>query len=345
MGSMSRFDDVGAGAIGGAAPLEPVSQGAAAPADEVTSPPLGRRREDRIVGASEQTRRLIAEASQAARSELPVLVVGPPGSDREQAARAVHAWSTRAGRPLEVLSCAAIPEALQGRELFGCAAGVYPAVPGAYPGAVERAASSTLLLEDVDALRPDVRGELARAFSEGSFRREGEGEAQPVRCRVVATAGDRFERAWLDGVTHHAVRLVPLAERPEDILPLAAHFLRAFAEEKGLAVTGFTADARTCLLSEPWPGDVRELRERIRHAVRLIGEGTLTAEALMLARDADEVPSFKEAKRAFEARYVIGLLRRCDGNISRAARLAKKDRKDFYDVIRRTGVDPSQFRA
>ena len=70
----------------------------------------------------------------------------------------------------------------------------------------------------------------------------------------------------------------------------------------------------------------------------------MSAEALMLAKDAEEVPSFKEAKRAFETRYVVGLLRRCGGNISRAARLAKKDRKDFYDVIRRTGVDPSQFR-
>jgi two-component system response regulator GlrR len=97
-------------------------------------------------------------------------------------------------------------------------------------------------------------------------------------------------------------------------------------------------------LSEAWPGDVRELRERIRQAVRLAGNGAVSAEALMLAKDAEEVPSFKEAKRAFETRYVVGLLRRCGGNISRAARLAKKDRKDFYDVIRRTGVDPAQFR-
>jgi two-component system response regulator GlrR len=91
-------------------------------------------------------------------------------------------------------------------------------------------------------------------------------------------------------------------------------------------------------------GNVRELRERIRQAVGLSGSGSVSAEALMLSTEGDEVPSFKEAKRAFETRYVEGLLRRCSGNISRAARLAKKDRKDFYDVIRRTGVDPTQFR-
>ena len=78
--------------------------------------------------------------------------------------------------------------------------------------------------------------------------------------------------------------------------------------------------------------------------MRLAGSGAISAEALLLAADGESIPSFKEAKRAFETRYVMGLLRRCGGNISRAARLAKKDRKDFYDVIRRTGVDPSEFR-
>ena len=91
-------------------------------------------------------------------------------------------------------------------------------------------------------------------------------------------------------------------------------------------------------------GNVRELAERIRQAIKLAGNGSVTAEALMLAADGEKVPSFKEAKRAFETRYVVGLLRRCGGNISRAARLAKKDRKDFYDVIRRTGVNPQDFR-
>ena len=107
---------------------------------------------------------------------------------------------------------------------------------------------------------------------------------------------------------------------------------------------GFATDARTALLEEPWPGNVSELRERVRQSVRLAGGGAVSSEALMLAARADRVPSFRDAKRAFEARYVEGLLRLCDGNISQAARLAKKDRKDFYDVIRRTGVDPSLFR-
>ena len=107
---------------------------------------------------------------------------------------------------------------------------------------------------------------------------------------------------------------------------------------------GFTSDARTALVNEAWPGNVRQLAERVQLALKLSGSGAISAEALLLSAEAEEVPSFKEAKRAFETRYVVGLLRRCGGNISRAARLAKKDRKDFYDVIRRTGVNPSDFR-
>jgi two-component system response regulator GlrR len=253
----------------------------------------------------------------------------------------VHEWGPRAGRSLEVVVCSALPEALQGREVFGCAEAVYPAIPGAYAGALERVAAGTLVLEDVDELRADVRLALLRALAEGSFRREGESSARSLSARIVAASAQPAP-SDLGDLPHHEIRLTPLAERREDILPLAAHYLASFAEEVGLRPAGFDADARAFLETEPWQGDARELRVRIREALRLCGDAPVSAEALLLARD--DVPSFKEAKRAFETRYVVGLLKRCGGNISRAARLARKDRKDFYDVIRRTGIDPTTFR-
>ncbi len=306
--------------------------------------PVGRRREDRIVGASQATRDLIEQATLAARSELPVLISGPAGSDKEQVARAIHAWGPRHAQRLGTLSAVAVPEALQGRELFGCAAGVYPAVPGEHVGALERASGSTLWIDQVEALSAGVRDALVKSIAERRFRREGGDAPLALGARVVCS-GESLSGASLFGdAPHHEIPVPPLASRPEDVLPLAAHYLAAFAEEAGFEPVGFAGDARACLLAESWTGDVRELRERIRQAVRLSGSGAISAEALLLARDGDDVPSFKEAKRAFETRYVRGLLRRCGGNISRAARLAKKDRKDFYDVIRRTGVDPSEFR-
>ena len=310
-----------------------------APAE--ASEPVGRRREDRIVGSSEATRRLVAQATAAARSEMPVWIVGAPGSDKEQVARAIHAWGAKASAPIEILSCGAIPEALQGREIFGCAEGVYPAIPGEYLGAVQRAAGTTLMLDDVESLRPEVREAVVRLLATRTYRREGETQDRPLEARVIAATESTDD--VLGEVPHHEIEVLPLSARAEDVLPLAAHFLRAFAQDAGVQPVGFTADARGFLEEEEWPGDVAELRSRVRQAVLLAGDGTVTAEALMLAKE--EVPSFKEAKRAFETRYVTGLLRRCGGNISRAARLAKKDRKDFYDVIRRTGVDPQEFRG
>jgi two-component system response regulator GlrR len=306
---------------------------------------VGRRREDRIVGPSEATQRAVEQARAAARDDLPVWLWGPTGAGKEFFARAIHSWSSRRDQPFDVVACASIPPALQARELFGCAAGTHPSVPEAYVGRLARAAGGSILLDGAPALLPEVRSTLLRALAERRFRPEGAGEEQALRARLLSSADARSDGAWLGELPRHELRLVPLAERTEDVAPLAAHFLAVYAEEAGVKPVGFTPEARAWLLAERWPGNVRELRERIRQAVRIAGTGAVSAEALLLSSESAEIPSFKEAKRAFETRYVCGLLRRCNGNISRAARLAKKDRKDFYDVIRRTGVDPAQFRS
>jgi len=306
--------------------------------------PVGRRREDRIVGASRATQRVIEQAGAAARSDLPVLVLGPSGSGKEFVARAVHAWGARHSSPFLVAACGSIPESLQARELLGCAAGRHPVIPELHVGLLERAGDGTVLLDEIELLRGDLRSSLLAAVAQGSFRPEGSLQTVSLRARLIATT-DRPGPSPFADIPHHTITLAPLSERREDILPLAAHFLAASAAEAGLKSIGFTTDARDLLVSERWPGNVRELRARIHQAVRLSAGGAVTAEALLLATDDQEIPSFKDAKRAFETRYVISLLRRCGGNISRAARLARKDRKDFYDVIRRTGIDPANFRS
>jgi two-component system response regulator GlrR len=305
----------------------------------------GRRREDRIIGASSATQQALEQARSAARNDLPVCLLGPSGSGRELLARGIHTWSSRREAPFEVLSCDSIPETLQARELFGCSAGVHAKLPSAYEGRLAAAGRGALLLVEPLALQPSVRTTLVRALSEGRYRPEGGGEERPLHARLLVSQRTPADSKWLGDLPHQDIQLLPLSERPEDILPLAAHFLGSFAAEKGTPPVGFTPDARAWLVAEPWDGNVRELRERVRQAVQLAGQGAISAEALLLGADGGEVLSFKEAKRAFETRYVTGLLRRCKGNISRAARLAKKDRKDFYDVIRRTGVDPQQFRS
>jgi len=302
---------------------------------EALGRPLGRRRGDRIVGASRATQQVVERVTAAARSDLPVLIVGPSGAGKKFLARAVHAWSDRASGPYRIVSCGGLAPGTQGREIFGA--------DGA-PGALAGASGGTLVLADLEELPAAVRKGLLEAIRERSFRAEGDDVAIALKARIVAVSRNPDERL-LGDLPHHAIEVPPLETRREDILPLAAQFLVVFAAEAGQRPVGFTADAREFLVAETWHDNVRELQERVRQAVRIAGNGAISAEALMLASEAAEVPSFKEAKRAFETRYVEGLLRRCGGNISRAARLAKKDRKDFYDVIRRTGVDPQQFRS
>ncbi len=309
-----------------------------------TDRPTGRRRSDRIVGVGQASQLVTDQAMAAARVELPLLVTGPAGSGKKHISRAVHAWSNRAANPFVVVSCRAINATLLGREIFGCAAGVYPLLQEAHVGALSRADSGTLLLDEIGKLPNGVRSDLVTAIKQGTFQPEGGLPATALRTRIIATALEKPEPSPFEDLPHHSIELRPLSERKEDILPLAAHWLRLAADDVGVKPVGFTSDARDALLSEPWPGNVRELAERVRQAVQLAGDGSISAEALLLTGELDNVPSFKEAKRAFETRYVVGLLRRCSGNISRAARLAKKDRKDFYDVIRRTGVDPTEFR-
>jgi two-component system response regulator GlrR len=321
-----------------------VHRGAVSGAGVATEQRTGRRRGDRIVGASRATQEVVEQALAAAGGDLPVCIVGPAGSGKEHIGRAVHAWSSRASGPFVVVCCSGVAEALLGREIFGCTASVYPTLPEDYEGALSRASGGTLLIGDVDRLPAASREMLAKVVADGRFQREGDSSTIPLRARIIATSTEPLGRSPFGDLPHHDIELAPLAERPEDVLPLAAHFLKLYAVEEGIEAIGFTADARNALVAEAWPGNVRELGERVRQAIRLAGNGAVSAEALLLSADSEEIPSFKDAKRAFETRYVKGLLRRCGGNISRAARLAKKDRKDFYDVIRRTGVDPAEFR-
>jgi two-component system response regulator GlrR len=306
--------------------------------------PTGRRQSDRIVGGARATQEAVDQAMAAASASLPVYVTGPEGSGRQHIARAIHSWSARAGGPFVTVVCAAGGESLVSRELFGSAASAQPLLTEEHAGALSRAAEGTLFLDSSERLPDAVRQALTKALSKGRFQREGAGASIAMQARVIASSSAGAKRTLFGDLPHHTIRLQSLAQRRQDVLPLAAHFLGLYADEEGLTPVGFTSDARDALLAESWPGNVRELAERIRQAIKLAGKGAITAEALLLAADGERVPSFKEAKLAFEMRYVIGLLRRCSGNISRAARLARKDRKDFYDVIRRTGIDPSDFR-
>ena len=290
----------------------------------------GIERSHHVVAASDAARQMAEQIAVAARSPLPAAFAGPTGSGKKHAARAVHNLSSAADGPFETFSARGVEPHAHAQHLFGS----QPSTET--QGHVGAAAGGSLLIDGFDQLAAAARSQLLDLLKKQSAPTRAQA---PTRVLLTSTT-----EVDLPDITIQNVRVHPLSERPECILPLAAHFLAIFASHEDVEPVGFTSDARRSLLEEAWAGNIRELRERIRHAVRLAGSGAISAEALLLANEGDEVLPFKQAKRAFETRYVESLLRRCRGNISRAARLAQKDRKDFYDVIRRTGVDPSQFR-
>ncbi len=288
-----------------------------------------------------------------------MLITAEEGVDKELVGRLIHAASEWATGSFFALDASLVPESLLGRELFGSEAGAIASLPMVADGALSRVGGGTALLEHIESVPKDLQQILALALEEGRFRRLGGGEFLPLDCRLIASSTETLEGLTSSGrvAPELSRRLVlnieidALRDRREDILPLAAHALAAAREEieqelgRTCSVTGFTREALERLREHNWPGNERELREQIRSALRLARGEEVGAEDLLLGGEStDEILSFRDAKRAFEREYVTRILRLCKGNISRAARIAKKDRKDFYDVMRRNSIKPQDFR-
>ena len=219
----------------------------------------------------------------------------------------------RAGRRSTRCHCAAIPEPLQARELFGCADGAYPALPDAYDGALARAAGGTLLLEGDRRARPapvrDAALERARGRTLPRARATRAERRAAARGSIATRRGGAADaRRSVSLRIRTRSRSPPLAERREDVLPLAAHFLRALRRGGGSRRRSASRPRRAPRCSsEPWPGNVAELRERVRQAVRLAGSGAVSAEALMLAaRRAIACRPSRRRSAPSRSRYVRG---------------------------------------
>ncbi len=319
-----------------------------------------RRRTYRLVGTSRSIQRAVEQIAVASRGRFPVWIQGEEGIERDLIARLIHNQSEWVTNGFFALDAAVVPEALLRRELFGSDASAIPSLPGEYDGAFARTRGGTVLIEHIEAVPKEIQQTLAAALDAEEYRRVGSNQALPLECRVVASSASAVEdlsaeSALLPELSERlrllVIRIPPLRERREDIIALAAHLLSLVRSEyehefgQACEVRTFTRDALERLRAYGWPGNERELREQIRAAVRLARGDELGPEDLLLAWESSEnIPAFRDAKRAFEHEYVTRVLRICRGNISRAARIAKKDRKDFYDVMRRNSINPQDFR-
>ncbi|MCP1728293.1 psp operon transcriptional activator [Natronospira proteinivora] len=230
-----------------------------------------------LIGESSAFLEMLEHASKAASLSKPVLVIGERGSGKELVAERLHYLSPRWDGPLVRLNCATLNESLLETELFGHEAGAFTGATRQHPGRFERADGGTLFLDELATISQRMQEQLLRAVEYGEFERVGGNETLRADVRVVAATNadlpkmarqGAFRPDLLDRLAFDVIRVPPLRERPEDILPLAEHFAIGIIRELGRDYfPGFDERARQQLLDHPWPGNVRELKNAVERSV------------------------------------------------------------------------------
>jgi len=309
-----------------------------------------------FITASPRMEDLLRRARLVAQSDASVLIVGASGTGKELLARAIHRASKRAEAPFVAVNCAAIPEALLESELFGHRKGAFTGAIYDHKGLFQSAEGGTVFLDEIGDMPVALQSKLLRALQEREVRPIGSSQSVPVDVRIISATHRNLEERVASGEfredLYYRLNVVSfpipaLAERPEDILPLARHFLTTTAARYGKDVRALAPDALELLVGAPWPGNVRQLANVVEQAVALatspIVPAALVASALK-AEPAGLTP-LDEAKRAFERDYLIRILRITKGNVSHAARLAQRNRTEFYKLLDRHQLQPSMFKA
>ncbi|HJP92663.1 MAG TPA: sigma-54 dependent transcriptional regulator [Pyrinomonadaceae bacterium] len=323
----------------------------------VTGPHPGFRK---VIGQSPVFLDQLRRIPMIAKCDANVLIAGETGTGKELYARAIHYGSSRVGRPFIPVNCGAIPAELVENELFGHERGAYTSAATLQTGLIEEANGGTLFLDEIDCLPVFAQVKLLRFLQEKEYRPLGSARIRRADVRIIAASNLNLEEAVAAGKVRQdlyyrlniiSLILPPLRERREDISLLARHFLERYSTELDKEVKDFSQDAMQLLMVHHWPGNVRELEHVIERAIVLCEGPLLEARDLVISRASSKggQQSLQEAKAKeiarFERDYIQGLLSACKGNITRAAQVAKKNRRAFWQLIQKHQIDVAQFKA
>ncbi len=323
-----------------------------------------RRKTDMIIGTSPATVALLHVLDRLRNATSPVIVTGESGTGKELVARALHYAGPRASEALIAINCAAIPENLFEAELFGYVRGAFTGAVANRVGAFEAAHGGTLFLDELGELPIAMQAKLLRVLETGEIVRLGSNEPRKVSVCVVAATNraladevkaGRFREDLYYRLSVYPVHVTPLRTRPQDIPPIAAHYLELIAAREKCPVPRLTSTAIEKLLQHTWPGNVRELVNTLERARLMSPDRVLDAEHIVVPMSAHvstpfldgaeaAVTGYREAKARFEQRYYTCVLRTAGGNVSMAAKLAKKTRKEIYDAAKRLGLQVTAYR-
>jgi len=302
----------------------------------------------------------VRKLPRVAQCDASVLIAGETGTGKELCAKAIHSLSPRSGGCFTPLNCGAVPVDLLENELFGHERGAFTGAALARTGLIHETQGGTLFLDEIDCLPSAAQVKLLRLLQEKEYRPLGSGKMRQADIRVIAATNVDLQEALNQGrlrrdlyyrLNIFSLTLPPLRERLQDIPLLARHFLAKYSTRFCKSVKDFAVDAMKKLLLHPWPGNVRELEHVVERATALTNEPVIQAADIDLPHTTDgHVPeSFQEAKARmiaqFERTYVQGLLLTHQGNITRAAEAAQKNRRAFWELIRKHRIDAHSFRC
>src|SRR5690606_11644469 len=282
---------------------------------------------DGVIAASDAMLKVCRMIEKVAPTNATTLLLGESGTGKELLARAIHALSPRAKQPFVAINCAAIPDNLLESELFGFEKGAFTGAVRQTPGKVEVANHGTLFLDEIGDMPLALQAKLLRFLQERVVERVGGRTEIPVDVRVICATNKNLVNEMSSGgfredlyyrVSEITIPIPPLRERHGGRIVLARHLLEKFAKQQGRAIKGFSEDAQNAIDAYEWPGNVREMENKIKAAV-IMAEGKLvTAEDLGLAADSPAASlNLRAVRQAAETQAIRHALLRSDGNISR----------------------------
>ena len=308
-----------------------------------------------LIFRSQRMAELMEEARVVAATDASILIRGESGTGKEVLARAIHRASPRSKAPFVAINCGAIPEQLLESELFGHVRGAFTGATSEHTGLFKAADGGTLFLDEIGDMPLALQVKLLRVLQDQAVRPVGALRADPVDVRVLSATHRDLEAAMGEGLFREdlyyrldvvTLTLPRLDERREDIPLLASHFMQLLVKKYDKGITSIAPDALEALSTASWPGNVRQLYNVIEQCCALATTPLISLPLVQRALRAPvtEALSYAEAKQRFERNYLIQLLKMTDGNVADAARIADRNRTEFYRLLQKYDLTPSLFR-
>lgn len=309
-----------------------------------------------IIYQSGAMKELLERARLVASVDSTVLITGSTGTGKELLAKSIHAAGSRKDAPFVSVNCSAIPEQLLESELFGHEKGAFSGAIKQHDGLFRSAQGGTLFLDEIGDMPVGLQSKLLRVLQDFEVRPVGSTKSFPIDVRVISATHKDLEAAIAEGEfredLYYRLSVVPLYipsldDRREDILVIAERLMSTLCERHGLGKKQLAPEAREILAAAAWPGNVRQLANVIEQCAVLCRTDVISAELVKTAlrKGPGEIVPLDEAKRVFERDYLIGVLRITEGQVSNAARIAGRNRTDFYKLLNKHGLDAAEYRG